>query len=157
MTPPPHDALVKAIFGNPDAMGEMLVNALPRSLSELLELTTLTRVDGILPEDKSTGPGHKDLLFSVQTKPPKRAPIYLLVEFLLQPDDLAPFRLLEHHVAIFDSARARGHNLLPPVIPVIIYLGPREWRVPRQFAECYERAEDDPILDAALNFRDRRP
>jgi hypothetical protein len=152
MTPPPHDALVKAIFGTPDTMAEVLEMALPGSLAELLDLTTLTRVAGMLPEARATGAGHTDLLFSVQSRTPERVPIYALVEFLLKPDDLAAFRLLEHEVAIFDSWRARGRDRLPPVLPVILYLGPREWRVPREFAECYDCAEDDPILDSALNF-----
>src|SRR5262245_53627365 len=99
MTDSAHDSLIKAIFANPETMAGVLEVALPRSLAGLIDLATLTRVAGMLPEPRPSEKGYTDLLFSAQMRETGRPLIYLLVEFLMEPDPLMPLRILEQDIA----------------------------------------------------------
>src|SRR5262245_49896041 len=82
----------------------------------------------------------------------------MLVQFLVEhqstPDILIPERFLEYISLGWQEWRARGgRGARPPIIPVLIYRGPRKWRAPHSFAEGYDLPLTTSWRDDLLDFR----
>ena len=96
MTPTPHDALVRAIFGQPHYAAEELRAVLPREILGELRLETLTLVEGSFI-DEGLRPSGADLLFTVTLRDGGAGFVYLLFEHQSTLDERMPLRLLLHH------------------------------------------------------------
>jgi len=152
----PHDALVKAIFEDPAHMRGELEAVLPPQILRDLDLSTLTLVPGNLLEKSQLQARYTDMLFRVLTHAGEEVLIhYVLAEHRSTPDDEVLDRLLFYQVLIWQRWREQGgEGPRPPILVVLVYQGPRRWKVPREFAESYgPSVAADDWRASVLNFR----
>jgi predicted transposase/invertase (TIGR01784 family) len=152
MLPNPHDALFKAVLGKPEHARGALRSVVPAIVAEALDWTTLSRcagsfVDPVLRER------HTDLLFSVSWRGGGEALIYLLFEHQSTSDDRMAFRLLRYLVRIWEGwgAEHPRWQVLPLVIPVVLYHGGTSWSAPLSLDGLFEVPERvRPAIEAYL-------
>jgi len=132
--PNPHDALFKAVFGEPEHARGALRDVLPAALSEELDWATLARFPGSFV-DPGLREQHTDLLFSVAFRGGGEAFVYLLFEHQSTPDARMAYRILRYMVRIWErwSAQHAGAEALPAIVPVVLYHGAALWSAPRSF------------------------
>ncbi|MBL8842727.1 MAG: Rpn family recombination-promoting nuclease/putative transposase [Planctomycetes bacterium] len=140
----PHDALFRAIFGQPLHAAAELHAVLPPALADALDLTGLTRVEGSFV-DEALRASCSDLLFrapwrrSSAAAPGAEPLLYLLLEHQSTFDPRMPLRLLGYLTRIWER-HARDHpgeRRLPPIVPIVIHHGTRPWGGPTRFAPQY--------------------
>jgi predicted transposase/invertase (TIGR01784 family) len=152
MLPNPHDALFKAVLGKPEHARGALRSVVPAVLAEALDWSTLARsagsfVDPVLRER------HTDLLFSVSWRGGGEALIYLLFEHQSTSDDRMAFRLLRYLVRIWEGwgAEHPRWQVLPLVIPVVLYHGGTRWSAPLSLDGLFDVPESvRPAIEANL-------
>lgn len=134
MTPTPHDALVRAIFGRPRHAAAEFAAVLPGDLRAELDLSTLAPVRETLIDEELRGSA-LDLLFTVSLRRGGRGYVHLLLEHQSQLDRWVAFRLLRYQVRIWERHRAENPSSrsLPPIVAVLLANGPRPWRAPARF------------------------
>ena len=119
----PHDALFKAVFGNPEHARGALQAVVPARLAEALDWLALVNQPGSFVE-----PGipsqHTDLLFSVAWRDGRgEVPVHFLFEHqsTLPDGGLMAFRLLRYKVRIWDRWHAEHPKVesLPLIVPMM--------------------------------------
>jgi predicted transposase YdaD len=130
----PHDALFKAVFGQPEHARGALRSVVPPAVAEALDWPTLAPcagnfVDPVLRER------YTDVLFSVTWRGAGEALVYVLFEHQSTSDPRMAFRLLRYLVRIWerwltDHPRAEA---LPVIVPVVLYHGAEPWSAPLAF------------------------
>jgi predicted transposase/invertase (TIGR01784 family) len=132
----PHDALFKAVFGQPEHARGELCSLAPSALVEALDWSTLTLRPGSFV-DAALRHQHTDLLYSAMRRDGGETLVYFLFEHQSTPstDGLMAYRLLRYQVRIWerwsaDHAKARS---LPMVLPIVMYHGGTPWSEPRSF------------------------
>ena len=79
-----------------------------------------------------------DLIFKVNLGG-ENAYIYILMEFQSSPDKAIPVRMLNYITMFYDYLlRQSKAGKLPPVLPLLIYNGRRDWNVPLKLEELIE-------------------
>jgi predicted transposase/invertase (TIGR01784 family) len=143
----PHDALFKAVFGQPDHARGMLRSIAPPMLAEALDWQTLTLRPGSFV-DAALAHQHTDLLYSAKWRDDSETLIYLLFEHQSSApaEGLMAYRLLSYQDRIWarwraEHARARK---LPMILPIVMYHGAAPWSEPRSF---------DDLLDVPASMR----
>jgi predicted transposase/invertase (TIGR01784 family) len=131
MSSSPHDALFKEVLGKPEHARGALRSIVPAAVADALDWASLARCAGSFI-DPVLSERHTDLLFSVAWRDGREALIYLLFEHQSTSDDRMAFRLLRYLVRIWerwlaDHPRA---ELLPAVVPVVLYHGAEAWSAP---------------------------
>lgn len=134
MSTTPHDALFKAVFGQPEHARGVLQSVLPAAIVEALDWSTLTLQPGSFV-DPGLNPSHTDLLYAAAWRGGAAAPVYVLFEHQSRPDRWMPLRLLRYMVRIWehwlkDHERAQ---VLPAIVPVVLYHGDERWSAPQAF------------------------
>jgi len=132
-TPTPHDALFKAVFGQPEHARGALRAVLPVAIAEALDWATLAACPGSFIDPRLNGQ-HTDLLFSVSWRAGGDALVYVLFEHQSAPDDWMAFRLLRYLLRIWERWRTEQagpgtRKTLPVVLPVVLYHGAEPWSV----------------------------
>ena len=122
-----HDALFRQVFSDRAEGAGLLRLVLPERLLGRLRLGTLRlRSESFVDEDLASR--QADLLYSVQSE---EGPclVYVLFEHQSTVDPSMPFRMLRYVLEVQrQEARSRGRGeLLPAVLPVVVYHGPRSW------------------------------
>ena len=122
----PHDEFFKEIFGDLEHARDLLNGILPTDVRVLLDLEHLQREDASfltpqLAEDFA------DLLFTCPM-PGGHAVVALLLEHKSWAPRHPHLQLLAYMLGIWERSEKEGHPL-PPVIPVVLYNGPGEWKV----------------------------
>lgn len=156
MSNTPHDALIKAILGQPEHAVAALRSIVPAALRDALvwselrqEQASFTRVDG--------GTRHSDLLFAVPLRevdadappgsPRREALLYLLLEHQSTPDPLMAVRLLVYVARLFEERVLRaGAQRAPVVIPIVLAHGERPWSEAMTLDTLYDGPK--ALLDA---------
>jgi predicted transposase/invertase (TIGR01784 family) len=106
--PTPHDALVKAIFSDPEHAAGELRHLLDPAFAARIVWSTLRLVSGSYVDDSLRG-RHTDLLFSARCTTTNadgetvEVLIYLLFEHQSTDDPLMPFRLLLYVVRVWEK------------------------------------------------------
>lgn len=150
-TSQPHDALFRHVLGRPENAGSELRSILPSGLVGRIDLDNLIPVPGTFV-DKDLTRRHTDLLFRT-TVDSHDAYLYVLMEHQRAPDPLMAFRMLTYQTRIWNrhlaEAKRRGQSptALPPIIPIVIYQGPRDWTAPTDLADLIDV---DPSLATEL-------
>jgi predicted transposase/invertase (TIGR01784 family) len=139
MSSSPHDALFKAVFGEPEHARGALHSVVPAAVAEALDWPSLARCAGSFIDPVLTG-RHTDLLFSVAWRGGGEALVYLLFEHQSTSDGLMAFRLLRYLVRIWerwlaDHPRAK---VLPVIVPVVLYHGAEAWSAPVAFDALFD-------------------
>jgi len=147
MSSAPHDALFKAVLGQPEHARGTLRAVVPAALAEALDWQTLTLRPGSFVDAALTHQ-HTDLLYSATWRDGGEALVYLLFEHQSTPptEGLMAFRLLRYQDRIWERWR-EDHpkaKTLPMIIPIVMYHGVTTWSEPRSF---------DALLDVPPGVR----
>jgi len=139
MSTSPHDALFKAVLGQPEHARGALRAVMPVAVSDALDWPSLATCPGSFI-DPALRPRHSDLLFSVAWRDGGDALIYVLFEHQSTVDDHMAFRILRYLVRIWerwvaDHPRAAT---LPVIVPVTLYHGDEPWTAPRSFESLFD-------------------
>jgi predicted transposase/invertase (TIGR01784 family) len=131
----PHDAFFRESFGRREVAEDFLRQHLPAALLAEVELRTLEiSNDTYVASDLRSA--YSDLVYRVRYRG-TRLNVYLLFEHKSRPEHWTLLQLL-HYIAAEGHAYRKQHpkaRRLPPIYPLVIYHGTREWRVPRSFHE----------------------
>ncbi len=130
----PHDALVKAIFAQPEhAEGELRL-LLPPEIAACIDWSTLALCSGSFVDEALRG-RHSDLLFSATCAGKNKVLLYLLFEHQSTDDPLMAFRLLRYMVRIWDDYLRNNPNAvrLPVILPLVLHHSPEGWTSPTEF------------------------
>lgn len=163
----PHDALFKAVLGQPEHARGTLRAILPAPLAEALDWSTLTLRPGSFV-DAALSHQHTDLLYSVMWQGGGEALVHLLFEHQSTPptEGLMAHRLLRYQVRIWERWRTDHPKArtLPMIIPIVMYHGPVPWSEPCSFEALLDvpaglRPAVEPYLvrDTATRDSRRRP
>jgi predicted transposase/invertase (TIGR01784 family) len=140
MSTSPHDALFKAVFGQPEHARGALRAVMPAAVAEALDWPSLALCAGSFI-DPALSERHTDLLFSLAWRDSGEAALaYLLFEHQSTSDDRMAFRLLRYLVRIWerwlaDHPRA---DSLPVIVPIVLYHGAEPWSAPTAFDALFE-------------------
>jgi hypothetical protein len=148
---PPHDALFKAAFSQPDLARGQLQLVLPAALRDQLDFTTLQVADGS-NVDRDLRRAQSDLLYGIHTRSGRPVLLYVLLEHQSRFDARMPLRLLRYVVRVWDRwvLDHPREPKLPIVIPVVLHHGKRRWRARPELASMLDA--DPALLDAAAPY-----
>ena len=134
-----HDAVFKAVLGKPEHARGALRSVVPAVVAEALDWPTLARSPGSFV-DPVLRQRHTDLLFSVAWRGGGEALVYLLFEHQSTPDRLMAYRLLRYLVRIWEHwcTEHPGKEVLPVIVPVVLYHGSRRWSAALSFDALLE-------------------
>ncbi len=138
----PHDRLFRAVFSDADEAASLLRTALPDTIRESFEWTTLTPVEGTFVDEELHG-SESDLLYRVRhTATGQAVSMYLLLEHQSSPDRWLRLRLLRYCCRIWEAERRDepGRPELRPIVPVVFYQGARGWSHSTEFADLFGEA-----------------
>ena len=141
----PHDRLFRAVFSDADEAASLLRTALPDTIRESFEWTTLTLVEGTFV-DEELHESQSDLLYRVRhTATGQAVSMYLLFEHQSSPDRWLRLRLLRYCCRIWEAERRDGpeRRELRPIVPVVFYQGARGWNHSTEFADLFTEAARD--------------
>ncbi|WP_295446405.1 Rpn family recombination-promoting nuclease/putative transposase [uncultured Thiodictyon sp.] len=143
----PHDRYFRESFGRLEIARDFLFQNLPAALLAEIDLTTLeiskdTYVGEDLSEDCS------DLVYRVACRGAELQ-VYLLFEHKSRPEHWVLLQLLRYVVASGEEYRKQHPQArrLPPVYPLVLYHGSRQWRVPASFQDLVE-----PLPEALVPY-----
>jgi len=150
MTSQPHDALFKAMFSQPERAAELLRSFLDPALVARIDWRSLKqRHDSFVGKDLSAQ--FIDLLFTARADE-REIFIYFLLEHKSKPERWVALYLLRSMINIW-MKHIRDHKKirrLPPILPVVIYHGDREWSVDPEFSTLIDCPADLPELMASV-------
>ncbi len=137
----PHDALFKAVFGQPEHARGMLRTIVPVEVGEAIDWQALALCPGSFV-DAGLAHQHSDLLYSTRWRSGQEALLYFLFEHQSSPPTGEPmaFRLLRYQLRIWerwwaDHPKARK---LPVIVPLVLYHGAARWVEARSFEDLLE-------------------
>ena len=138
----PHDKLFRAVFSDAREAADLLRTSLPDTLRNRFDWTTLTLVDGTFLDD-DLRESQSDLLYRVEdVETGQPVSLYLLFEHQSSPDRWMCFRLLKYYCRIWEADLRNEPELaeLRPILPVVLYQGPRGWSYSTEFADLFPEA-----------------
>jgi predicted transposase YdaD len=135
--PTPHDALVKAIFSDPEHAAGELRHLLDPAFAARIVWSSLRLVSGSYVDDSLRG-RHTDLLFSARCLTAGNEGetvevlLYLLFEHQSTDDPLMPFRLLLYIVRVWEKIVRETPTVrqLPAILPIVLHHSERGWMSP---------------------------
>jgi len=143
----PHDGIHHLLFSHHQMVEDLLrhfvrENAHGRSWLEDLDFGSLKRENEKSTDGKNLKKRQRDIVWSIRWRSqPRHEPLYviILIEFQSRPSWFMALRKLAY-LALFyqDHVRAKKlkpGDLLPPVLPVLLYNGERPWQAPVSMAE----------------------
>lgn len=128
----PHDRLFRLAFSAPELAASELRALLPDALTERLDLSGLTAIEGTFVDDELRR-SQCDVLMSTRLDG-HTALVYVLMEHQSEPDPVMPLRMLKYMIKVWDRYR---DGPLPVVIPVVVYPGRRPWNGPTDLFEMF--------------------
>jgi predicted transposase YdaD len=146
MAVPVSDRLFRYAFSSPENARDLARNLLPPRYHHVVEEARVS-VDSKSYIEAELREQLTDLLICFD-RPAGDAALYLyvLVEHKSQPEHWTTFQLLRYMLAVWsDVLRREGSEpkRLPPILPVVLYQGTREWDVPRTFEALIESADGE--------------
>lgn len=145
----PHDRFFRYVFSQRAVAADFLRNYLPSAVAELLDFSTLeltndSFIDGELRRHLS------DLLYNVQTWDERPAHTYVLFEHKSYTEILTSLQLLRYMTQIW-SLSVRQNRAFVPILPIVVYHGQAEWRLPLNFADLFDLPQ--PLREFFPDFR----
>ncbi|MGB3965542.1 MAG: Rpn family recombination-promoting nuclease/putative transposase, partial [Planctomycetota bacterium] len=110
--------------------------SLPPAIARAIDWSTLRRVDGQYA-DKALEERRSDMLFEAQLAG-ELVLIQVLTELKSSDEAGTPLQVAGYSVRLLERWRAEHPGQpLPPVLPFVLYHGPRPWRSPRSVGESF--------------------
>ena len=101
----PHYRLFRSVFSDAGEAAGLLQTALPATLRNSFDWTTLILVDGTFIDEERQG-SQSDLLYQVEhTESGQAVSVYMLFEHQSSPGPWMPFRLLRYCCRIWETVR----------------------------------------------------
>ena len=154
----PHDSLFRGVFSDQAAAVGLLRGYLPESVGVRLRWSTLSlqNTSFVDPELRDSA---ADLLYEIRQHSGRRLWLYVLLEHQSEPDRWMRWRLLRYCCRIWERDRRRNRRRLSlrPIVPMVLYHGPRRWSWPREFAELFPAGMQQVVVAAALGAPADRP
>ena len=124
MSTAPHDALFKAVFGQPEHARGALRAVVPAAMAEALDWSTLALQPGSFV-DPELSPSHTDLLYAAAWRGGAEVPVYVLFEHQSSADRWMPLRLLRYMVRIWERwlKDHQDATALPAIVPIVLGQG----------------------------------
>lgn len=140
-----HDESYKLLFSHREMVEDLLRGFVRETWVETLAFSTLEKVNASYVSD-TLEPRADDLVWRVRWGQ-ETLYIYLLLEFQSDVQRFMGVRLMSYVALLYqDLLRSRElspRGLLPPVMPVVIYNGGREWTAPRDVAHLIEAQPEE--------------
>ncbi len=140
----PHDRLFRLTFSSAENALGILRAVLPPEVMAAIDPSSLELEEGSFVDEELEGQ-ESDLLFRARLLAGRAIKIYVLVEHQSSVDPLMPFRLLRYVVSVQDRWRRNTDEavkLLPVVIPIVFFHGPKPWSGPRSLGEILDLPEE---------------
>jgi len=133
----PYDAAYKYLFSSPRIVCQLLHSFVDIPLVKEIRPKDLELIEKSFVSEELVR-READLVFKVNLKG-RSAYLYILMEFQSSPDKAIPVRMLNYIMMFYDSLMRRSKaGMLPPVLPILIYNGRRNWNVPLRLEEMIE-------------------
>ena len=128
----PHDATYKAFFGYEEMVVSLLRGFVKKDFVADLDLSSLVHCDGeYITNDLRKRMG--DCVWRITWRG-QTSYLWLILEFQSTPDPWMPVRIMVYTGLLWQDLIKTGAlhpgEALPPVFPVVIYNGTREWKTP---------------------------
>ena len=138
----PHEGLFLKVFKNKENTKHFLQKHLPKDISQHIDWDNMY-LESTSYLDDQLRKHFSDLVFSVQLKGQEFAAskIYLLFEHKSTSEGLVAIQILRYMALqwkeMFDQGKTTP-DMLPPIIPIVIYQGRESWRPRTSFKEIVE-------------------
>ncbi|MCK5251141.1 MAG: Rpn family recombination-promoting nuclease/putative transposase [Spirochaetaceae bacterium] len=133
----PYDAAYKYLFSSPRIACQLLHSFVDIPLVKEIRPEDLELVEKSFISDELQR-READVIYKVN-RGERSAYIYILMEFQSTPDKAIPVRMLNYITMFYDFLlRKSKAGKLPPVLPLLIYNGRRNWNVPLRLKELIE-------------------
>ena len=133
----PYDEAYKYLFSSPRITCQLLHSFVDIPLMKKIMPEDLTLIDKSFISRRLKR-READVIYQVKNQE-KEAYIYILMEFQSSPDKAIPVRMLNYITMFYDSLLKKSKaGKLPPVLPLLIYNGSRDWNVPFRLEELIE-------------------
>jgi predicted transposase YdaD len=141
MKSPTHDTSYKILFSCPEMVRDLLRGYVPGDWLEDADYASLTRVNASYVS-RSGQHRHDDMVWRIKVGG-RWLWVYIILEFQSEPDPWMAVRVMQYVSMLAEQlVKERGKSglpegLLPPVLPIVLYNGKTEWRVPVDVADCF--------------------
>lgn len=133
----PHDSVYKRLFTHPRMVADLLRGFVPEPWIDHLDFSTLQQSKASYVSE-SLKQRHDDLIWRLNWGK-ETLYIYLLLEFQSSPLRFMAVRLISYLALFYEDLIDRGElgesNLLPPVLPLVLYNGARPWLAPTELED----------------------
>ena len=131
-----HDTRYKRLFSHPELVREVLESFVHEDFVKRLDYSQMTRLDKSFVDDRYRKK-ESDLIWKI---PLAGEPfyLYLLLEFQSTVDCFLSLRMLHYLCEFYEYLRTTTRprlTCLPPVFPLLIYNGERNWTAPTELRE----------------------
>jgi len=140
----PHSEFFTDIMGRKENAQNLLKKALPEDIQEQLDLDSL-RVEKGSYVDEDQKKHFSDLIFSLNLKKGDLAKVYCLLEHKSTPEVMVSLQVLRYMVLEWHNIvkqREVVGQVLPPIIPIVVYQGHQRWNVGRDFHSIIDFPSD---------------
>jgi predicted transposase/invertase (TIGR01784 family) len=136
-----HDRGYKRLFSHSITVEELLRGFLREDWAEGLDFATLERVGNSFISD-DLRERHSDLIWRLRFQGEERwFYLYVLLEFQSTPYHFMAVRMLSYVSLLFEEIirkeKLKAGDLLPAVLPIVVYNGKRPWRAPTGLGSLY--------------------
>ncbi|MDM8217281.1 Rpn family recombination-promoting nuclease/putative transposase, partial [Desulfovibrio piger] len=130
-----HEPAYKQFFSDPRMVESLLRDFVDADVVRELDFATLERCSGSYVSD-DVRERHDDVVWRVR-RCGGWCYLYLLLEFQSTPDPWMAVRILAYTALLWQDLIRSGQegDALPPVLPLVIYNGRREWTAARDVAD----------------------
>ena len=136
---PTHDNAYKNIFSHPEMVKALLTGFVDAEIVRHFDLNTLEKQSGNYVTDDLRD-RESDIIWRVRFKE-NWIYIYLLLEFQSSVDRWMAVRITEYFSLlckdIIRSQHLKKDDRLPPILPIVLYSGSREWDAPQNLSELF--------------------
>ena len=138
--PPTHDNAYKSLFSHPEMVRALLTGFVSDEIVCHFDLQTLEKQSGSYITDDLRD-REDDIIWRVKFKQ-QWLYIYLILEFQSGIDQWMAVRIGEYFCLlcndIIKSQQLQKSDLLPPVLPIVLYTGNKEWNAPLTLSELFK-------------------
>ena len=136
---PTHDNAYKKLFSHPEMVKALLTGFVDPGIVRYFNLDSLKKQSGNYVTDDLRD-REDDIVWRVKFKD-QWLYIYLLLEFQSGCDSWMALRIAEYFTLlcqdIVTATNLKKGDLLPPVLPIVLYTGSKEWDAPLELSELF--------------------